>query len=463
MEDMTMLKELKTKLTGFFRLKNRINLCLKHKWVLVGLAVLLSIPTVSVFAAEKVEITWWHAMSGSRLKVVDAVVESFNATHPDIELKPLFTGTYAETLTKFIASYRTGTAPNLIQVYEVGTQTMIDSEAILPVYQIPGMLGEAWDWAQYVIPITNYYSVEGNLWSMPFNSSSAMLYYNKDIFRAAGLDPNKPPTTWKEMEEYGEQILASGVVDHVYSGGWPGWIWEQTLGYHNHLYADNDNGRAGLAKKVVFNDDFGHMVFETWIRLHDKGIYIYGGPEYAANSAFKAGRIAMLIQSTSSLAGILKASEFEVGTSFLPRFEGYPVGNSLVGGGSLWVTKGKSEEELRAVWEFLKYLGQTEIAIQWHKGTGYFPVTNAALKALLDEGWFSNQTYLTAFLEILSGRRDTAAATGARLGPFVAMREHFRAALEKAIAGDLSPKEALDEAAEKMNQLLKDYAELYGG
>ncbi|GAH99995.1 unnamed protein product, partial [marine sediment metagenome] len=118
---------------------------------------------------------------------------------------------------------------------------------------------------------------------------------------------------------------------------------------------------------------------------------------------------------------------------------------------------------VRVVWEFLKYLGQTEIAIQWHKGTGYFPVTNAALKALLDEGWFSNQTYLTAFLEILSGRRDTAAATGARLGPFVAMREHFRAALEKAIAGDLSPKEALDEAAQKMNQLLKDYAELYGG
>lgn len=418
---------------------------------------------VGTALAKPVTITFWHAMSGSRLGVVESIIESFNATHPDFEVKPLFTGSYAETLTKYVAAYPTGTGPNMVQVYEVGTQTMIDSEAIIPVYKIPEMLGETWDWAQYVIPITHYYSVDGNLWSMPFNSSTAMLYYNKDLFKAAGLDPDKPPTTWKEMEEYGEKILASGVVDYVYSTGWPSWIYEQTLAYHNHLYADNDNGRAGLATKVVFNDDFGHKVFETFIRLHDKGIYIYGGAEYSANSAFKAGQIAMLIQSTSSLAGILKGSEFKVGTSFLPRFEGYPVGNSVIGGGSLWVTKGQSEEELRGVWEFLKYIGQKDIAIQWHKGTGYFPVSGAALKALLDEGWFSaDQTFLTAFLQILSGRRDTAAATGVRLGPFVAMREHFRAALEKSIGGKLSPKDALNEAAEKMNLLLKDYLELYG-
>jgi len=428
--------------------------------LVLTLCLLLSAGTA---LAKPVTITFWHAMSGSRLGVVESIIESFNATHPDFEVKPLFTGSYAETLTKYVAAYPTKTGPNMVQVYEVGTQTMIDSDAITPVYQIPGMLGETWDWAQYVIPITHYYSVDGNLWSMPFNSSTAMLYYNKDLFKAAGLDPDKPPTTWKEMEEYGEKILASGVVDHVYSTGWPSWIFEQTMAYHNHLYADNDNGRAGLATEVVFNDEFGHKVFETWIRLHDKGIYIYGGAEYSANSAFKAGQIAMLIQSTSSLAGILKASEFKVGTSFLPRFEGYPVGNSVIGGGSLWVTKGQSEEELRGVWEFLKYLGQKDIAIQWHKGTGYFPVSGAALKALLDEGWFSaDQAFLTAFLQILAGRRDTAAATGVRLGPFVAMREHFRAALEKSIGGELSPKDALNESAEKMNLLLKDYLELYG-
>jgi len=428
--------------------------------LVLTLCLLLSAGTA---LAQPVTVTFWHAMSGSRLGVLESIIESFNTTHTDYEVKPLFTGSYAETLTKYVAAYPSKTGPNIVQVYEVGTQTMIDSDAVTPVYQIPGMLGETWDWAQYVIPITNYYSVDGNLWSMPFNSSTAMLYYNKDLFEAAGLDPNKPPTTWKEMEEYGEKFLASGVVDHVYSTGWPDWIFEQALAIHDHLYADNDNGRSGLATKVVFNDDFGQMIFDTWTRLHDKGIYIFGGAEYSANSAFNSGQIAMLIQSTSSLAGIIKGSTFKVGTSFYPRFDGYPVGNSIIGGGSLWVTKGQSEEELRGVWEFLKYLGQEDIAIQWHKGTGYFPVSGAALKTLLDEGWFSkDQAFLTAFLQILSGRRDTPASTGVRLGPFVAMREIFVSSLEKSLAGQLSPKDAINEAEGKMNLLLKDYAELYG-
>jgi len=435
-----------------------------RKYFLIVL-ILISCLLLSTGAAlaKPVTVTFWHAMSGSRLKVLESIVESFNATHPEFEVKPLFTGTYAETLTKYVAAYPTKTGPNIVQVYEVGTQTMIDSDAIIPVYQIPEMLGETWDWAQYVIPITNYYSVDGNLWSMPFNSSTAMLYYTKDLFEAAGLDPNKPPTTWKEMEEYGEILMASGLVDHAYSTGWPDWIFEQVLAIHDHLYADNDNGRSGLSQKVLFNDDFGLMIFETWTRLHDKGIYIFGGSEYAPNSAFNAGQIAMFIQSTSSLAGIIKAAQFKVGTSFYPRFDGYPVGNSIIGGGSLWVTKGQSKEELRGVWEFLKYIGQTDIAIEWHKGTGYFPASGAALKDLLDEGWFSvDQAYLTAFLQILSGRRDTAASTGVRLGPFVAMREVFVSSLEKSLSGQLSPKDALNEAEQKMNLLLKDYAELYG-
>ena len=433
-----------------------------RKSFLIVLILCLLLST-GIALAQPVTVNFWHAMSGSRLKVLESIVESFNATHPEFEVKPLFTGTYAETLTKYVAAYPSKTGPNIVQVYEVGTQTMIDSEAIIPVYQIPGMLGETWDWAQYVIPITNYYSVDGNLWSMPFNSSTAMLYYNKDLFEAAGLDPNKPPTTWKEMEEYGEILMASRLVDHAYSTGWPDWIFEQALAIHDHLYADNDNGRSGLSKKVLFNDDFGLMIFETWTRLHDKGIYIFGGAEYSANSAFNAGQIAMFIQSTSSLAGIIKAAQFKVGTSFYPRFEGYPVGNSIIGGGSLWVTKGQSKEELRGVWEFFKYIGQTDMAIEWHKGTGYFPASGAALKVLLDEGWFSaDQAYLTAFLQILSGKRDTAASTGVRLGPFVAMREIFVSSLEKSLSGQLSPKDALNEAEQKMNLLLKDYAELYG-
>jgi sn-glycerol 3-phosphate transport system substrate-binding protein len=432
------------------------------KWFLSGLTLVLSIGLVAQIAmAKKVEITWWHAMSGSRLPVVEAIVNGFNAAHPDVELKALYTGSYPETLTKFIAAYRTHTAPNLVQVYEVGTQTMLSSNAIIPVYKVPTMLNQEWDWAQYIIPITNYYSTAGNLWSMPFNSSTAMLYYNKDLFAKAGLDPNKPPTTWAELEADGKKLLASGVVKHALSFGWPGWMFEQMFAYHNQLFADNENGRKGLATKVLFNDRFGNMVLETWTRLAKEGIFLYGGAEYSANSAFEAGQIAMLFQSTSSLSGIEKGSQFKVGTSFLPQFEGYAHGNSVIGGASLWVTKGQSNEELRAVWEFLKYLAQPKIAVEWHNGTGYFPTVNSAVKVLLDEGFFSkDQNYLTAFLQILSGRRDTPAATGVRLGPFVQIREIERTAIENAVSGKLSPKAALDKAAKDANQLLKDFAEM---
>jgi sn-glycerol 3-phosphate transport system substrate-binding protein len=434
-----------------------------RRWLLLGLVWALGacLAPPSALAAGKVKITWWHAMSGSRLKVVEKIVKDFNASHPGIELTALYTGTYPETMTKYVAAYRSKTAPNLVQAYEVGTQQMLSSGAIIPVYKIPGMIGEKWDWAQYVIPITNYYSTDGNLWSMPFNSSTAMLYYNKDLFAKAGLNPDRPPTTWAEVESYGKKLLASGAVKNVMSFGWPGWMLEQQFAMHNQLFANNQNGRKGMATKVLFNGEFGVKVLETWTRLAKENIFLYGGAEYSANAAFQGGQIAMLLQSTSSLSGIEKGSSFRVGTGFLPRLEGYPRGNSVIGGASLWVTKGQSKEQLRAVWAFLKYLANTDVSVAWHKGTGYFPSVNAGVQELLGEGWFSkDQNYLTAFLQVLSGRRDTAAATGVRMGPFVQIRQLERTAIEKATSGQMSPKAALDEAAGKADRLLADFAQM---
>lgn len=343
------------------------------------LVVLMVVAGVANFGWAKTTVEFWHAMSGSRLRALEKIVADFNVSHPDIEVRPVFTGTYEETLTKFIAAYRAGTAPHIVQVYEVGTPTMIDTGAILPVYQIPEILGESWDWAQYVRPILLYYSVDGHLWSFPFNSSTSMLYYNKDHFRQAGLDQNCPPTTWDEVEEYGRKLIEAGVVKNVISFGWPDWQFEQQLAIHNHLYADNENGRAGLSTRVMWPDEFSVKVFETWTKLAKEGILIYAGVEYDPNAAFTSGAISMLLKSTSSLDGIMKTAKFGVGTSFLPRFPGEPRGNSVVGGGSLWVRKGLSQAELRAVWEFFKYLGQPDVDIYWHKNTGYFPATNAAL------------------------------------------------------------------------------------
>lgn len=426
------------------------------KRLLAGLGIFLfAIPS----ALAQAEVTFWHAMSGSRQNVVNDLVASFNQKFPQYRVQAEFTGTYAETLTKAIAAYRAGDPPNVVQVYEVGTQTMLDSGAIVPVHTLNK--GEV-DFAGYVQPILKYYTYQDELSCMPFNSSTAMLYYNKDAFRNAGLDANRPPRTFDELHGMGTKIVTSGAAKGGISFGWPAWIFEQMFASHNQYFANNENGRKARATETFINDDFGVKVLGEWQKWAQDGVFTYGGREYKANDAFLAGEVAMLIQSTSSLGGILKKASFEVGTTFLPRVPGYQAGNSVIGGGCLWVMKGASDEELEAVWAFLRFLSELDNTIAWHKGTGYFPTTSAAVQELLDTRWFAEEpNHLTAFLQILSGV-DTPAARGVLLGNFVQIRDIEGVAIEEAVVQGRDPKAALDKAAAEVNRVLKEYVQLYG-
>lgn len=431
-------------------------------FILVGLlatAVVMGMSPMTCQAATK--ISFWHAMSGKRLPAVERIVKGFNAAHPDIKVEAQFMGKYKEVLAKTIAAVKAGKPPHISQVYEVGTQTMLDSGVIVPVHELFNA-GEA-DFGDVVGPIRDYYSVKGKLYSMPFNSFTAILYFNKDLFRKAGLDPNKPPTTYKDLERIGKKLVSSGVVPNALSTGWPSWIMEQAHSYHNQYFANNQNGRKARATKVYFNRAFGVKYVKTMSRLAKEKVYIYGGREYSAHEAFLAQQIAMLIQSTSSV-GSLEAGakrKFEVGTTFLPRFEGYPRGNSVIGGATLWVLKGHPKEDYDAIKEFLKWVIRSEVTMQWHKDTGYFPVTNSAFKRLLDEGWFSeHRNHLTAFAQIFSGVKSPA-SQGVRLGNFVEIRDIVQTALEKCFAGVVSAKAALDEAAKAADRVLKEYTELH--
>jgi sn-glycerol 3-phosphate transport system substrate-binding protein len=406
------------------------------------------------------EILFWHAMSGSRGDVINAFADDFNKTNKyGITVKPEYTGSYAETVTKALAAFKTGKPPHIVQVYEVGTQTMRDSKAIVPVYTLNR--GDV-DFGDVVQPIIKYYSVDGQVVCMPFNSSTAMLYYNKDVFKKAGLDPNKPPTTFDELYDYGKKIVSSGAAKGGISFGWPAWIFEQMYATHNQLYANQDNGRSGLASEVYINNAFGVKVLTEWQKWAKDKVLVYGGREYDANAPFLAGEFGMLAQSTSSLGGIEKSAQgkFEVGTTFLPRLPGYPTGNSVVGGGCLWVMKGRSDAENLAAWEFLKYVNRLDNQLTWHKKTGYFPATNSAVLSLLNEGWFAKEpNYITAFMEILLGV-DTPAARGVLLGNFVEIRDVVGAAIEDVVVNMKDPKTVLDAAQAKTNQILKNYAEV---
>ncbi len=414
-------------------------------------------PAVS---GEKTTITFWHAMSGSREEVVNGLAQRFNEANPQYEVVPEFTGTYAETLTKALAAYRTGEPPTIVQVYEVGTQTMLDSGGIVPVHTLNQ--GEV-DWAEVVEPIRDYYSVNGELYCMPFNSSTAMLYYNKDMLEEAGLDPNQAPQTWADVESMSQQVMEAGLAEGGFSMGWPAWIFEQMFATHDILFANQDNGRSGLADEVMFNNEFGQMVMTEWQRMAEEGVLVYGGREYSANDPFLAGQFPFLFQSTSSLGGILESAEFEVGTAFLPRFDGdYGKGNSVVGGGCLWLMDKATPEQQKAAWEFFKFTFSPEESISWHKETGYFPTGMTAYEQLKEEGWFEEEpNHATAFDQILSGA-DTPAANGVMLGNFVQIRDIVGAGIEDIVVNGVDPKEGLDKAAEEANQVLADYKELAG-
>ena len=429
---------------------------LKKPIIILILVTLFALSTAMV-SAQTIELEFWHAMSGGRTEAVEKIVDGFNAEHDNINVTAQFTGSYAETLTQGISAVRSGNPPHIIQVYEVGTQTMLDSEAIVPVYEIAeGKI----DFVSVIQPILNYYSIDGDLYSMPFNSSTAMLYYNKDAFAEAGIE--NAPETWADIEEMGLKIIDSDAANHGLSFGWPAWILEQMHAYHNKPYSNNDNGRSGRASEVYLDRDFAKMVLGTWTDLVDKDVVAYGGREYSANQDFLAGEVAMLIQSTSSLSSIIESADFEVGTTFLPRFEGQGIGNSVIGGASLWVMQGHSDEEYNAVVEFFKYLSSTDVTIQWHKDTGYFPATNAAVKTLMDNRWFSdNPNYLTAFLQVLSGVQSPA-ANGVLLGNFVEIRDIVDTAVEEAFTGVSSADEALDKADDQADSVLEDYTELFG-
>ena len=406
-------------------------------------------------------VDFWHGMTGSRAAVLEKVVDDFNARDPNMQINQILMGGYAEGIARFLGAYPVGQEPPLIQIYEVGTQAMHDSDMIIPAYQIPGMLGEEWDFGQYVGPIVLYYSRDGNLWSWPFASSTSMLYYNADHLRAAGLDPDKPPTTWDEVHEYGLRLREAGVVRDVLGFGWPDWQFEQQLALHDQPYVNMGNGREGHATEVMWPSEFTNMLLSKWGAMAADGVWLYGGRDYNANTAFTSGEITMLLQSTTSLDSLLRTvgDSFELRTAFLPRFDGYPRGNSIIGGNSLYVSNQASEAELRVIFEFFKYLAEPEVDVYWHKNTGYFPATNAALKVLLDEGWFTQSpNHLTAFMQILSGRTDNPNVIGSRIGPFVEARDIFVEALEEISRGG-DHERASQRAADRIEALLKEWIE----
>jgi len=418
--------------------------------------------SVNAVQAE-VNIKFWHAMSGTRIDLLKGMAEDFNKTHSGITVESQYVGSYNETLNKTISAVKAGNAPHIFQLYEIGTRGMIDGGMIMPIGDIakPGEV----DWKDYVDAVMSYYTVDGKLYSMPFNSSTPILFYNKTLFKKAGLDPDTPPDTWNQVRKMGKQIMDKGAAEAGITWNLHSWYFEEWHAVQNALLVNHGNGREGRADKVLFDGPVGVGIVKWWTDLERDKIYLNAGRGWSNHrKAFISGQAAMMISSTSDVTQMTDAFNtkgWELGTGFFPRPDAVPRQGVAIGGGTLWMTKGHPKEEIQAAWEFLKWMSMPKQQVTWHKGTGYFPIRKSAMKLLEDEGWYTKfPNYKVAFDQLLQ-TKTSLATQGALIGVFPQLRDAVQSAIEKVYEGKATPETALKEAAQKTNKELENYNSLY--
>ena len=444
-----------------FRIRGGISVRFSSK-NLVALVVLTVILAGASVANAKTQIDFWFSLGGQLGETVQQLVTDFNNSQDEFEVVAFFRGAYAESMTAAIAAYRAGNAPHILQVYEVGTQTMLLSGAIYPVYQLMEEQGIEIDWDDFVSAVYAYYTHEGDLYSLPFNSSSPIFFYNRDIFEATGLDPDRPPQTWQEVEEYSRQIIESGAARYGFTTGWPAWVQLETMhAWHGLPFASQGNGFDGLDVELLINGEFGMKHMSALARWQEEGIFHYGGRGDSANWIFMNEDAAMMPHS-SALIGSMKQSGLNWDAAMLPHWgEPYPMTNTIIGGATLWVLKGHSEEEYRGVAEFLNFVAQPEQQAWWHKQTGYVPITNSAAAILEAEGHFEKEPYQRIAIDQLNYSDPTPDTKGLRLGNFVEIRNVVEEEMENIFAGNKSVEDGLNDAVKRANQLLEEFAEMY--
>ena len=433
---------------------------MKIKKICVAVAVACAFGAGSAQAAT--EIQWWHSMTGALGDRVNDIANGFNDSQSDYKVVPVYKGGYADSLTATIAAVRSGKAPHIVQVFEVGTATMMAGKKVVkPVYEVMAQAHEKFDPKAYMPAVTSYYSdTQGRMLSMPFNSSTPVFFYNKDAFKKAGLDPNKPPKTWDEVEEAAGKVKDSGMACG-FTTGWQSWVQlENMSAWHNQEFATKQNGFGGMDTTLTFNTQImvRHISkLSSWVKA---GLFTYAGRANQPEAKFYGGDCAMLTSSSAAYANIKKNSKFEFGVSQLPYYEdvkGAPQ-NSIIGGASLWVLSGKKANDYKGVAQFFNYLSRPELQANWHQQTGYVPITLAAAEQTKKSGYYEKNPGTDIAVKQLNFKAPTGNSKGLRFGNFVQGREVIEEEIEAVLAGKKDAKAAMDDAVRRGNDILRKFA-----
>jgi sn-glycerol 3-phosphate transport system substrate-binding protein len=398
-------------------------------------------------------------MTGANNEVVETLSKEFNESQGDYEVVPVFKGSYPETLNAGIAAFRAGQPPAIIQVFDVGTGVMMSAEgAIVPVAEVLEKGGMTFDKSQYLPGIVSYYSKpDGTMLSFPYNSSSPILYYNKDIFQKAGLDPNDPPKTWPEVWEDARKIKASGAAACGFTTTWLTWIHLENFAAWNDLqYATKENGLGGTDIELKFNSPIFVKHMQDIADLAKEGVFKYGGRTSEAKPFFLSGECGIFAESSGGLGDVVK-SGINFGTGPLPYDPAAPGApqNTIPGGASLWVFAGHSDDEYKGVAAFFKFLSQTEIQSRLHQVSGYLPVTMAAYEATKASGFYDKNPGREQPIIQMIGKAPTENSKGVRAVNLPQLRDIQNEELEAMLAGKQTAQEALDHAVTRGNEAIQ--------
>ena len=429
---------------------------------LTAAAVALTLAGAMPVAQAATEVQWWHAMGGALGEKVNDIAAGFNASQSDYRVTPLYKGNYTETMTSAIAAFRAREHPHIVQVFEVGTATMMAAEgAIVPVYRLMADTGVAFDPDAYLSAVTGYYSdTEGNMLSMPFNSSTPVLYYNKAAFEKAGLDPNTPPASWPDLEAAAKRLQAAGYACG-FTTGWQSWVQlENFSAWHDVPFATKANGFAGMDTELAFNSAVHVKHIGTLAEWQKSKIFDYGGRRSDSAPKFYNQECAMYMNSSAAYAAVRNNSkDFEFGVGKLPYWPDLPGApqNSIIGGATLWVLGGHEDEEYKGVAAFFNYLSSAEVQAGWHQSTGYLPITLSAAELTEQQGFYRDNPGTDTAIEQMTGKAPTANSKGLRLGNFVQIRDIINEELEAIWAGQKTAQAGLDDAVSRGNELLRKF------
>ena len=424
----------------------------------------LGIATCALFtplaSQAQTEIQWWHSMVAVNNDWVNDLAKDFNASQKEYKIVPTYKGSYDESMTAAVAAFRAGNAPTVLQVFEVGTATMMASKgAIVPVAKVMADAGQKFDPKTYISAVAGYYTApNGQMLSFPFNSSTTVFYYNKDAFKAAGLDPEKAPSTWPEVALAAAKLKAAG-HKCPFTTAWQGWTQlESFSSWHNVEFATKSNGLAGLDARMKVNSPLHQRHIGNLANMAKQGLFIYKGRGNVPEASFVSGECAMINTSSGFYGNVAKNAKFGYGLAPLPYYPDVPGApqNTVIGGASLWVMAGKKPAEYKGTAAFFTYISSPEVQAASHKRTGYLPITTAAYQ-LTEKSGFYKQNPGTDVAVTQMIRKVTDKSRGIRLGNYVQVRAIEDEELEQVWGGKKTPEEALNAIVKRGNEQLERF------